>query len=81
MLLALVRLESPTGSVFENGMENLNGGFVLQISAILAVLKSKSLRTESRVSGRLWCCCLILHNPEVAGLCFAQWVTSVPVET
>lgn len=27
MLLALVRLESPTGSVFKNGTENLNGVF------------------------------------------------------
>lgn len=72
MLLALVRLESPTGSVLENGTENLNGGFVLQISAILAVLKSKSLRMESMISGRFWSRCLILHNPEVAGLCFAQ---------
>lgn len=33
MLLALIRLESPAGSVFENGTENLNGVFVLQKSA------------------------------------------------
>lgn len=30
MLLALIRLESPAGCVFENRTENLNGGFVLQ---------------------------------------------------
>ncbi|KFQ03313.1 ATP-dependent RNA helicase DDX24, partial [Leptosomus discolor] len=61
-------------SVFENGTENLNGIFVLQKSAILAVLESKSLsscRMESTVGGRLCCCCLILHIPEVVGLCFA----------
>lgn len=75
MLLALMRLESSTGNVFENGTENLNGVFVLQKGAILAVLVSKFLsrcRMESTVGGRLCCCFIILYNPEVVGLCFAH---------
>lgn len=75
MLLALVRLERPTGSVFKNVTENLNGVFVLQKSAILAVLVSKflsSCRMESVVAGRLSCCFIILYNPEVVGMCFAH---------
>lgn len=75
MLLALIRLESPAGCVFKNGTENLNGGFVLKRSAILAVLESKSLsscRMETTVGGRCCCCSLIFPNPEVVGLCFAH---------
>lgn len=77
MLLALVRLESPpaAGSVLKNGTENVNDLFVLQKSAILAVLVSKFLshcRMESIVVGRLCCCFIILHNPEVVGMCFAH---------
>lgn len=79
MPLALVRLESPAGSVFKNGTENLNGIFVLQKSVILAVLVSKflsSCRMESVVGGRLCCCFIIfvynLCNPEVVGMCFAH---------
>lgn len=71
MLLALIRLESPAGCVFKNGTENLNGGFVLKRSAILAVLESKSLsscRMETTVGGRCCCCSLIFPNPEVLGL-------------
>lgn len=50
---------------------------MLQKSAILAVLESKSLsscRMEITVGGRWWCCSLILPNPEVIGLCFAHFL-------
>lgn len=76
MLLTLIGLERPAGRVFENGTENLNGVFVVQKSAIWALLESKSLSSCRMGGGKLCCYCLVLHNTEAVGLWFAHLFSS-----